>query len=486
MRLEGEVNMQRRLPKQGNEKSNVISVGERRRGLTGRYRSADERRAEGRALRDAVPRESHRGWKAPSDRRDPVEILVKANKDRMPQLIPIRHGRMVESPFAFYRGAAALMAADLARTPATGLRVQACGDAHLLNFGGFATPERDFIFDINDFDETLPAPWEWDLKRLAASVVIAGRHLGLREKDSARAARATVRAYREHMAEYSFMHALDVWYDRINIEKFIERAPDEETRTGVEKRIKKTSARTVVEHDFPKLAEQKGSTPLIKDNPPLIFHPTSKEAPAIKTQFREQFTLYRDSLNPSIRPLFDRFHFCDLAIKAVGVGSVGTRCSIALFVAGDDDPLFLQIKEARASVLEPYAGKSVYSNHGERVVVGQRLIQSASDLFLGWTRAKAGFDVYIRQLRDMKMSAVVEGWDFDMLRMYTRVCARSLAQAHARTGDAAKISGYMGSGETFDDAICEFAVDYADQTIGDHKAFAKAIREGRIQAILDQ
>jgi uncharacterized protein (DUF2252 family) len=364
--------------------------------------------------------------------------------------------------------------------------VQACGDAHLLNFGGFATPERNFIFDINDFDETLPAPWEWDLKRLAASVVIAGRHLGLLEKDSARAARATVRAYREQMAEYSFMRVLEVWYDRIDIEEFVGRAPDEESRRRLKQRIEKVSARTVVEHDFPKLAEQKGSTPLIKDNPPLIFHPTAKEAPAMKTQFSEQYTLYRDSLNPSIRPVFDRFHFCDLAIKAVGVGSVGTRCSIALFVAGDDDPLFLQVKEARASVLEPYAGKSMYSNHGERVVVGQRLIQSASDLFLGWTRAAAGFDVYIRQLRDMKMSAVVEGWDFDMLRMYTRICARALANAHARTGDAAMISGYIGSSTIFDNAICDFAVDYADQTISDHKAFATAIRGGRIQAIVEQ
>ena len=362
--------MQRRLPKQSDQKNSVISIGERRRGLTGRYRSVDERRTQGRALRDAVPRESHGHWRAPSGRRDPVELLVESNTDRMPQLIPIRHGRMVESPFAFYRGSAALMAADLARTPTTKLQVQACGDAHLLNFGGFATPERNFIFDINDFDETLPAPWEWDLKRLAASVVIAGRHLGLLEKDSARAARATVRAYREQMAQYSFMRVLEVWYDRIDIEKFVRHAPDEETRKRVEHRIEKVSARTVVEHDFPKLAEEKGSTPLIKDNPPLIFHPSAKDAPGMKTQFEEQFILYRDSLNPSIRPLFDRFHFCDLAIKAVGVGSVGTRCAIALFVAGDDDPLFLQVKEARASVLEPYAGKSAYSNHGERVVVG--------------------------------------------------------------------------------------------------------------------
>src|SRR5262245_37925721 len=205
----------------------------------------------------------------------------------------------------------------------------------------------------------------------------------------------------------------------------------------------------------------------------------------MKTQFREQFTLYRDSLTPSVRPLFDRFHFCDWAIKVVGVGSVGTRCGIALFVAADDDPLFLQVKEARASVLEPYAGKSVYSNNGERVAVGQRMMQSASDLFLGWTRAKADFDVYVRQLRDMKISALIEGWDFDLLRMYTGICAWALARAHARTGDAAMISGYMGSSGTFDDAICDFAVAYADQTIGDHKAFAKAIRDGRIQAITD-
>jgi Uncharacterized protein conserved in bacteria (DUF2252) len=285
------------------------------------------------------------------------------------------------------------------------------------------------------------------------------------------------------MADYSFMRALDVWYDRIDVDKFIKSAPDEETRARVKQRLEK--AQTAAEHLFPKLAERAGSTPLIKDDPPLIFHPTAKEAPGLETQFHEQFMLYRDSLYPSRRPLFDRFHFCDLAVKVVGVGSVGTRCSIALFLADDDDPLFLQIKEARASVLEPYAGKSVYSNHGQRVVVGQRLMQSASDLFHGWTRAKAGCDVYVRQLRDMKISALIEGWDFDILRMYTRICAWALARAHARTGDAAVISGYMGSSGVFDDAISDFAISYADQAISDHKAFAKAIRDGRIQAILE-
>jgi len=475
----------RALSQRGNQKSNIISIQERLSGPTSRYRSADERRAEGKALRDKVSRRDHARWKAPGDRRDPIELLIESNEGRMPQLIPIRHGRMVQSPFAFYRGSAALMAADLAHTPHTGLTVQACGDAHLLNFGGFATPERNVIFDINDFDETLPAPWEWDIKRLATSVVIAGRHVGLRESESTQAAQATVRAYREHMTDYSSMRALEVWYDRIDIEKLLEQAPDEETRARAERRIEKARARTVAEHDFPKLAEQRGSTPLIKDNPPLIFHPTVKEAPGLKTQFAEQFAQYRESLNPSIRPLFDRFHFCDLAVKVVGVGSVGTHCTVALFLAGDDDPLFLQIKEARPSVLEPYAGKSVYPNHGQRVVVGQRMMQAASDMFLGWARAKAGFDVYVRQLHDMKMSAVIEGWDFDILRAYARVCAWALARAHARTGDPSMISGYMGSSGTFDDAVCEFAVSYADQTISDHKAFAKAVRDGRIRAITE-
>jgi len=474
------------LSQPADRKSNIIGIRERRGGLTERYRSADERRAEGKRLRDKVPREAHGGWKTPRDRRDPIDLLIESNQGRMPQLVPIRHGRMLESPFAFYRGSAALMASDLARTPNTGLRVQACGDAHLQNFGGFATPERNVIFDINDFDETLPAPWEWDLKRLAASVVVAGRHLGLRESHSARAASATVRSYREHITDYSSMRALEVWYDRIDIDKLLAQAPDETTRKRVGQRIDKARARTTAEHDFPKLAEQRGSTPLIKDDPPLVFHPAPKETSDFRIEFSDKLALYRESLSPSIRLLFDRFHFCDLAIKVVGVGSVGTRCSIALFLAGDDDPLFLQMKEARASVLEPYAGKSAYPNHGQRVVVGQRMMQAASDIFLGWTRAIAGVDIYVRQLRDMKISAVIESWDFDTLRAYSRICAWALARAHARTGDAAAISGYIGSSRIFDDAICEFAVDYADQTTVDHRAFAKAIREGRIQAILEQ
>ena len=453
------------------------------------YRTAGERRAEGKALREAVPREEHGGWKAPKDRRDPVELVLESNAGRMPDLVPIRHGRMLQSPFAFYRGTAALMAADLAHTPVSGLRVQACGDAHLLNFGGFATPERNVIFDINDLDETLPAPWEWDLKRLTASVVVAGRHLGLRENDSVRAAGATVRAYREQMADYAFMKALEVWYDRIDLESLIERVSketaSEEVRARAEERLEQARARSVVEHDFPKLVEHHGARPLIKDNPPLIFHPSKELTPGYRTRYSEAIALYRESLPEHVRVLFDRFHFFDLAIKVVGVGSVGTQCLVGLFMAADDDPLFLQVKEARASVLEPYAGKSLHANHGQRVIAGQRLMQSASDIFLGWARGLNQRDYYVRQLRDMKISAIIEDWDDNMLREYSKMCGLALARAHARSGDAAMISGYMGSSETFDDAICEFAVEYADQTQRDYRACVKAVREGRVKATIE-
>jgi uncharacterized protein (DUF2252 family) len=449
------------------------------------YRSPAERRADGKALRDAVPRELQGGWKAPKDRRDAIELLIESNQGRMPQLVPIRHGRMLHSPFAFYRGSAALMAADLGGTPASGLKVQACGDAHLMNFGGFATPERNIIFDINDFDETLPAPWEWDLKRLAASAVVAGRYIALSERESTNAALAAARAYRERMHEYAFMKALEVWYDRIDVERFADQLP-KKFRARVQERVEQARGRTVAEHDYPKLTEQTGSTPRIKDNPPLIFHPSVKEAPGYETGFAEALALYRESLPEHVRVLLERFHYCDFAFKAVGVGSVGTVCAIMLFVAGDNDPLFLQIKQASASVLEPYAGKSLHPSHGERVVAGQRLMQPASDIFLGWTKSARGFDVYLRQLRDAKISPVIEGADAELLQAYVEICARTLARAHARSGDAAMISGYMGSSQIFDEAICEFAVEYADQTERDYKAFVKAVRENRISAIVEE
>ena len=449
-----------------------------------RYVSADERRGKGKALRAKVPRALQAGWKAPKERRDPIQLLMESNAGRVESLIPIRFGRMSASPFAFYRGSAALMAADLATTPTSGIRVQACGDAHLMNFGGFATPERNVIFDINDLDETLPAPWEWDLKRLAASVVIAAQHLQLHDSEASRVVTDLVREYRERVADYASMRALDIWYDKIDVQRYEDRSGEPEVLKDVRKRlgerIEAEKTKTVPDHLYPKLVTTEGARPRIKDDPPLIFHPTAKMAPGLKSSYAESFATYRESLPGHTRVLFDRFHFFDLAFKVVGVGSVGTMCGIALFLAADDDPLFLQIKEARASVLEPYAGKSRYPNHGQRVVEGQRLMQSASDVFLGWTHGKNGRDVYVRQLRDMKISAVIEDWDAGLLRQYGRMCAHALARAHARTGDAAMISGYMGSGRTFDDAIGEFAVEYADQNRSDYRAFTRAIRQRKI------
>ena len=451
-----------------------------------RYRSQVERRAEGMALRDAMPRAEHGGWKPPKERRDPVEIVLAANKGRLRELLPIRHGRMSQSPFAFYRGSAAIMAADLAHTPSSGLRVQACGDAHLSNFGAFATPERGVIFDINDLDETLPAPWEWDLKRLTASVVLAGRHIQLKQTESTRAARAAVRSYREHIAEYSFMKALDIWYDRIDVQRLIDSVPDKEKRARMETTLEKGRARTAAEHDFPKLAEYDGSTPRIKDNPPLIFHHPLLKKYEGSEEIKAAWALYRESLPEHVRVLFDRFHLCDMALKVVGVGSVGTACLVALYMAADDDPLFLQIKQANASVLEPHAGRSLHGNHGQRVVVGQRLMQAATDSFLGWTQGQRERHFYVRQLRDMKMSADVESMDDATLRRYAELCGWALARAHARSGDPAMIAGYMGAGRSFDEAICDFSSDYADQAERDHKAFVKAFREGRVKAVLDE
>jgi uncharacterized protein (DUF2252 family) len=446
--------------------------------------AASERRAQGKSLRETVSRDSHAGWKAPKDRRDPIDLLVESNEGRMAELIPIRFGRMMQSPFTFYRGSAAVMAADLATTAQSGLRVQACGDAHLLNFGGFATPERQIVFDINDLDETLPAPWEWDVKRLTASVVIAGQYLRLTETESARAAEATVRSYRQRMADYSSMRALEVWYDTIGIDDVME-VLDDRAREVVKQRLAKAEEKSSPEFVFPKLVEHRGSEPRFKEDPPLIFHPSAEMAPGVTTAFREPLERYRASLPDHVRVLFDRYHLCDIAVKVVGIGSVGTMCAMGLWIAAEDDPLFLQVKEARASVLEPYAGKSIYENHGQRVVCGQRLMQSASDIFLGWSTGVTGRSVYMRQLRDVKISAMIEDWDVDMLREYGKLCGWALAKAHARSGDAAKIAGYMGASATFDDAICEFAVEYADQNQRDYRAFIKAVREGRLKVIGD-
>lgn len=443
---------------------------------------ADERRAAGKAIRETVPRASHAHWKAPKDRPDILEILERSNRGRLEHLIPIRHGRMMESAFAFYRGTADIMASDLASTPVTGLTVQACGDAHLCNFGGFATPERRVIFDINDFDETLPGPWEWDVKRLAASLVVAGRQIGLAESDSVRAARAAASSYRERMSDYAGMRALDVWYDAIDLDRFLKAVDSPARQEIVRKRLEKVEEKNVPDYLFPKLVDHVGDTPRIKDDLPLIFHPTQEQTPGLESQFSEAIRQYRESLPEHVRTLFDRFQFCDLAIKVVGVGSVGRMCAVVLFMADSRDPIFLQVKEAVPSVLEPYIGKSLHANHGQRVVVGQRLMQSASDLFLGWTTGVDGRAHYVRQLRDMKISAVVESFDAADLRAYGRICAWALARAHARSGDPAMIAGYLGGSETFDDAIADFSVEYADQAQRDYRTFVKAIRTGRLKA----
>lgn len=450
------------------------------------YRSAAERRAEGKTLRDALPPAQHSGWKPPKDRRDPVDLVLADNEGRVANLLPIRHGRMMQSAFAFYRGTAAIMAADLAGTPVSGLRVQACGDAHLSNFGGFATPERNLVFDVNDLDETLPAPWEWDVKRLAASVVLAGRHIRLKPQDSERAARSAVRSYRLHMGEYAFMRVLEIWYDKIDLQRVLGLLQDDkDVLARLERRVEQARGRSAAEFDFPKLAEHVGARPRIRDNPPLIYHADWQQEAEAGEIIREAWHLYHESLPEHVRVLFDRFQLCDMAMKVVGVGSVGTMCLVALFMAGDDDPLFLQIKEAKASVLEPYAGASRHANHGQRIVTGQRLMQSASDSFLGWTQGRRGRHFYVRQLRDMKLSPIIEGMDEVLLRRHAEVCGWALARAHARSGDSAMISGYMGSSRAFDDAICEFAVDYADQAERDHKAFVTAVREGRVEAQLE-
>jgi uncharacterized protein (DUF2252 family) len=453
------------------------------------YRTPDERAAEGRLMRDSVPRTSQGGWKQPDGRRDILELLSESNEGRLPSLVPIRFGRMSASPFAFYRGAAALMAADLATTATSGLRVQACGDAHLMNFGGFATPERNIIFDINDLDETLPAPFEWDLKRLAASVVIAAQHLELPYSDTTRISTDLVREYRERMHDFASMRALDVWYDRIDLQKYQDRTGDpaivEAARKRIAQRIEMERRKTVPDHLYPKLVTEADGHPRIKDEPPLIFHPSEDVAPGLQSGYAEAIASYRESLAEHVRILFDRFHFVDLALKVVGVGSVGTICGVGLFMASDNDPLFLQVKEAKMSVLEPYAGKSLHPNHGQRVIAGHRIMQAASDVFLGWSRGQNGRDFYVRQLRDMKMSVMIEGLDAGMLRQYARMCSHALARAHARSGDAAMIAGYMGSGQTFDDAITEFAAEYSSQNRRDYRQFVHAIREGRIEAIVE-
>ena len=445
-----------------------------------------ERRTLGRRMRQKVPRESHAGWSEPAKRADPVQILIECGKNRVQKLLPVRYARMLESPFAFLRGAAAGMVADLATAPTTGIRVQACGDCHLLNFGVYASPEGRAIFDINDFDETLPAPFEWDVKRLAASIVLAGRHAGLAERVSAKASRAAVRAYREKLADLARLDPIAAWNTRVDVLDIIQAQDDAKLRERELLRISQSASVMPAYQDFPRLAGLANGAWRIKDNPPLIFHFDALGAGEHGIDSAEVFARYRETLPEERRVLFDRYHLVDIAFKVVGVGSVGTFCAVGLFMTPDEAPLFLQIKEAQASVLSPYAGASAYTNQGQRVVTGQRVMQAASDVFLGWTDdGPDSRHFYIRQLKDKKLASIGEIMERDALRFYAELCGTTLARAHARSADAALISGYLGSSEAFDAAIQEFAVDYADQSEHDHRRLAEAVRSGRVEANLD-
>ena len=436
--------------------------------------------AAGKALRDTCPRQSHAQWKPPTNRLDPIQMVVESEKGRIPELLPLRHGRMVRSAFAFYRASALAMAADLSSTPSTGIRVQCCGDAHLSNFGGFATAERKIIFSINDLDETLPAPWEWDVKRLATSFVVACRDRGFSPDTSTDSALICARAYRQSMAEFSRMKTLELWYYSLQPQELLA-ACGARLRKKIRKRIESEQLKSRAEELFPKLVEHNGEIPIIKDQLPTIFHNKDNPPGKINKKIHDTIAHYRSSLPDAYRSLLDRYELRDAAMKVVGVGSVGTSCWVALFTAADDDPLFLQIKEARASVLEPYAGKSEFANSGQRIVNGYRILQPAGDMFLGWCRGPKR-DFFIRQLRDTKISARVETFKTAEMNIYAQWCGRALALSHARSGKPAMLSGYMGNSDVFDRAIAAFSLAYADQNEADYAALKRAVDKGVIKA----
>jgi uncharacterized protein (DUF2252 family) len=431
----------------------------------------EQRREQGRALRAQTPRSSHAWWAPSPARRDPAVILEEQEAERVPELVPIRHERMLASAFTFFRGAAAVMAEDLVSTPISGLRVQACGDAHLLNFGIYATPERRLVFDVNDFDETLPAPFEWDVKRLAASVVVAGRGRGFAPELCESAARAAVAAYRTRIGGSAAMGHLDVWYARLDVDELqtlIRKAQARRLEAGVLRKAHRATSLGALD----KLTHVVDGQRRIVDAPPLIEHlperQAAMDAPLVVRR-------YRRSLSDDTRTLLERYRVIDWARKVVGVGSVGTDDAVVLLLGDTDrDPLFLQVKEAQASVLERLTAPSRYTNHGQRVVAGQRLTQEASDIFLGWSRIERR-DYYVRQLRDMKGSVPIEKLSAEELIQYAGACGAALAGGHARSGDPVAIAAYLGNGQSFDRAIGEFAIAYADQTERDYESFARTV-----------
>jgi len=455
--------------------------------------------AAGKAARDAVPRASHAGFEPTSTRADPIALLEHQATRRVPELVPIRYGRMLLSPFAFYRGAAMIMAHDLAGTPRSGLTVQCCGDAHLANFGVFASQERRLVFDVNDFDETLPGPWEWDVKRLATSMLIAARENGFSVKHQDGIVLQTLKEYRTTMRRFAGMHQLDVWYAHLDIEAAVHQLASQlkETKATArqveraEKNIAKAHARDSMSA-FAKLTQVVDGNVAIVDQSPLIVPlaklATNGQADTIFEELHYLMRVYRESLEADRRVLLDEFELRDFARKVVGVGSVGTRAWIVLMTACDDrDPLFLQVKEAEASVLEPLLGRSEFPNHGQRVVTGQRLMQATSDIFLGWLRVTSGIDgkghdYYVRQLKDWKGSAEIDQMIPKGMASYGKLCGWTLARAHARSGDRIAIAAYLGTGDTFDKAILEFSKVYAEQNERDFNKLVDAVKSGRIVA----
>jgi uncharacterized protein (DUF2252 family) len=465
--------------------------------------SVDDRRARGKQAQDQTPLSTHTGWTPATDRPDPVALLEEQDATREPDLVPVRHGRMMLSPFTFYRGAAKIMAADLKDTPTAALDVQLCGDAHLSNFGAFASPERRLLFSLNDFDETLPGPFEYDVKRMAASFTIAGRNNGFSKADTRTATRASVTAYREAMAGFAAMGTMEIWYAHLDEDELLKgiRAAAKAPRKGeakAAKRARKTAQKALAKahtrdslQALSKLGELVDGRYRIVSQPPIVVPMRDLEATyglsreEMESGLREQFRAYRATLRHDQRHLLERFQLVDMARKVVGVGSVGTRAFIALLQGRDQhDPLFLQVKEATASVLEGPLPKSRYRQHGERVVHGQRMMQAASDIFLGWTKGvQANRYYYWRQLRDMKGSAEVEAMVPVGLNFYAGICGWTLARAHARSGDPVAIAEYLGEGDQFDRSITDFAERYADQNERDYQTFTNAIRSGRLEAI---
>ncbi len=454
-----------------------------------------ERAARGKTARAEVPRASHAEFDPGPDRPDPVALLAEQAKTRLPELVPVRYGRMMVSPFTYYRGAALPMASDLATTPVSGLAVQACGDAHLSNFGIFGSAERRLVFDVNDFDETLPGPWEWDVKRLAASLEVAGRDNGFADKERRDIVTATAAGYRQAMRSFAGMTNLDVWYARADIDQLraeLDAQMKARQRKALDKGIAKARTRDSMQ-EVAKLTHLVDGRPRIIADPPLLvpaeqLAESPQDFATFLSQINDLIAKYRRTMETDRRYLLEQYDYCDLARKVVGVGSVGTRCWIVLMLGRDDsDPLFLQVKEAEESVLSRFVGASKYANQGQRVVAGQRLMQAASDIFLGWVHIVAGLDgrerdFYVRQLRDWKLSLDISVMVPDGMRQYGQLCGWTLARAHARSGDRIAIASYLGNGDVFDKAIAQFAVAYADQNEKDHDALVDAVKSGRIMA----